>query len=117
MVQRSVARKRLRKSTQPFPRFQVFFEDERVPLRLKDREFDLPVNEHAIHAKGLGGDPVRASAHIERHDLHQTFEGDRGTRYLEFQFRGDGSVSIRTRIESEYLPRRISYTLAYRRAM
>ena len=85
-------------------------------LRLKDREFDLPVDGHAIRAKGLGGDLVKASANIQGHDLHQTLEGDRGTRYLQFQFHADGSVSIHTRIESEYLPGRISYTLTYRRA-
>lgn len=61
-------------------------------------------------------DGDRGSAHIQGHDLHQTLEGDRGTRYLQFQFHADGSVSIRTRIESEYLPGRISYTLTYRRA-
>jgi hypothetical protein len=116
LVQRSIARKRLRESTQPFPRFQVVFEDECVLLRLTDREFDLPGDGHAINTKGLGGDPVKASAHIHGHDLNQTLEGDRGTRYLEFQFHDDGSVSIRTRIESEYLPQQISYTLTYRRA-
>lgn len=116
ILQRSVARRRLRASTRPFPRFQVVFEDERVLLRLKDREFDLPVDGHAIRAKGLGGDLVKASANIQGHDLHQTLEGDRGTRYLQFQFHADGSVSIHTRIESEYLPGRISYTLTYRRA-
>ncbi|MDH3728685.1 MAG: hypothetical protein OER77_14235 [Myxococcales bacterium] len=60
---------------------------------------------------------MKASAHIEGHDLHQTLEGHRGTRYQSFQFHSDGSVSIRTRIESEHLPGRIGYTVMYRRTM
>ena len=40
----------------------------------------------------------------------------KGTRYNEFRFREDGSVSVWTRIESEHLPKRVSYDLEYHRA-
>jgi hypothetical protein len=42
--------------------------------------------------------------------------GAQGTRYNEFRFREDGSVSVWTRIESEHLPKRVSYDLEYHRA-
>ncbi|MDH3622762.1 MAG: hypothetical protein OEQ49_02720 [Myxococcales bacterium] len=50
---------------------------------------------------------------MKRHGgiLHQTLEGAQGTRYHEFRFREDGLVSVRTRIESEHLPRRVSCNL------
>ena len=115
-VQRNVARKRLGASTVPFPRFQVHFEGEHVLLRIGNREFSLPLNGSVHTAKGLTGDPVQVSATVTGHDLHQTFEGKQGTRYLEFVFHDDGTVSVHTRIESEHLPGRIDYVVTYRRA-
>ena len=116
MVPRSVARKRLRESTQPLPRFQVYFESDHVLLRFGEREFDLVVDGPPVRMRGLSGDSVRASAHIEGHDLVQTLQGDRGTRYLEYLFHQDGSVSLRTRIESKHLPHHVSFTLRYQRS-
>ena len=116
MVQRSVARKRLRQSTQPLPRFQVYFEGDHVLLRLGEREFDLIVDGPSVRTRGLAGGSVRAAARIEGHDLIQSLQGDRGTRYLEYLFQQDGSVSLRTRIESKYLPHHVSFTVWYRRS-
>jgi hypothetical protein len=116
MLKRAIARNRLQQSTKPIPRFQVHFEPERVLLRLYQREFELPLNGRAVPARGLDGHMVKASVHMKINVLYQTLEGTRGTRYHEFRFREDGSVSVWTRIESEHLPNRVSYNLEYRRA-
>ena len=116
MLKRSVARSRLRQSTEPIPRFQVHFEPERVLVRLYQHEFVLPLDGRAVPAKGLDGHEVKASVHMSASVLYQTLEGAQGTRYNEFRFREDGSVSVWTRIESEHLPRRVSYNLEYHRA-
>jgi hypothetical protein len=56
------------------------------------------------------------SVHMSGNTLYQKLEGSQGTRYHEFHFREDGSVSVWTRIESEHLPMRVSYNLQYHRA-
>jgi hypothetical protein len=116
MLKRAIARSRLQQSTKPFSRFQVHFESERVLLRLYQHEFELPLNGHAVPAKGLDGKTVKASARVGPKVLYQTLEGTQGSRYHEFRFREDGSVSVWTRIESEHLPNRVSYNLEYHRA-
>jgi hypothetical protein len=116
MLRRAIARSRLQQSTKPLPRFQVHFESDRVLLRLHQHEFDLPLNGRAVPAKGLDGNAVKASARVGTKVLYQTLQGTQGSRYHEFRFREDGSVSVWTRIESEHLPNRVSYNLAYHRA-
>ena len=116
MLKRAIARHRLQQSTKPIPRFQVNVESERVLLRLDRHEFELPLAGRAVVAKGLDGNAVKASVHMSANILYQTLEGTQGTRYHEFRFREDGSVSVWTRIESEHLPNRVSYNLEYRRA-
>ena len=115
MLKRGIARNRLRQSTKPILRFQIHFESERVLLRLYQHEFELPLDGRAVPAKGLDGNAVKASVHMGAGVLYQTLEGAQGTRYHEFHFREDGTVSVWTRIESEHLPARISYSLEYHR--
>lgn len=115
-MQRGIARKRLQASTHPFARFQVSFEGERVLVRIDDREYDLPLNGQASKLVGLNGNKAMVSATLHGEDLRQVFQGDRGTRYLEYRFHDDGSVSLHTNIESEYLAHHIVYSLTYRRA-
>lgn len=116
MLKRGLVRNRLQENTEPIPRFQVHFEPERLLLRLHKREFALPLDGRAVVSKGLGGGTVKASARITGNTIYQTLVGSHGTRYHEFRFSEDGSASVRTRIESEHLPKRISYSLMYHRA-
>ncbi|MEM9728521.1 MAG: hypothetical protein AAF997_08045 [Myxococcota bacterium] len=115
-MQRGIARKRLEDSTHPFDRFQVSFEGERVLLRINHHEYDLPLNGQAAKRVGLDGNEVLVSATLRGEDLQQVFRGDKGTRYLDYRFLSDGSVSLHTSIESKYLPHHIEYALTYRRA-
>ncbi|MEM7436248.1 MAG: hypothetical protein AAF436_13905 [Myxococcota bacterium] len=114
-VQRGIARKRLEASTRPFARFQVLFEGERVLLRIDQHEYDLPLDGHGAKLEGLSGDKVEVSATLRGEDLRQVFKGARGARYLDYRFHHDGSVSLHTSIESEYLPQHIAYSLTYHR--
>jgi hypothetical protein len=116
LLRRGIARNRLEEATRPFPRLEMFFDDENVLLRYSQREFELPLDGTSVEATGLMGDPVEASAYLRAHDLHQTLEGDRGTRYIEFRFNDDDTVSMVNRIESEHLPSQVKYTLTYRPA-
>jgi hypothetical protein len=116
ILTRGIARKRLHQGTEPIHRFQVHVEPNLVLLRLYKREFALPLDGRAVLARGLDGNQVKASMHIRGDTLYQKLEGSQGTRYHEFHFREDGSASVWTRIESERLPRRVSYNLQYHRA-
>jgi hypothetical protein len=115
ILTRGIARKRLHQSTEPIHRFQVHVEPNLVLLRLYKQEFALPLDGRAVLARGLDGNQVKASMHIRGDTLYQKLEGSQGTRYHEFHFREDGSVSVWTRIESEHLPMRVSYNLQYHR--
>ena len=115
-MQRGIARKRLEASTEPFARFQVHFVGERVLLRMAHHEYDLPLSGRASRMEGLTGSVVSVSATLHGEDLRQVFRGDKGSRYLDYQFHADGSVTLQTTIESEYLPQHIVYALHYRRS-
>jgi hypothetical protein len=116
ILKRGIARKRLHQSTEPIHRFQVHFEPDLLLLRLYQHGFALPLDGRAVPAQGLDGHLVKASMHMSGNTLYQKLEGSQGTRYHEFHFREDGSVSVWTRIESEHLPMRVSYNLQYHRA-
>lgn len=116
LVKRAIARKRLEDATRAFPRVELYFEGEEVLLRYSEKEFELPLDGRTVDATGLNGEAVDTSAYIRGHDLHQAIHGDRGSRYMEFRFHADETMSVVNRIESEHLPGQVKYTLTYRRA-
>ena len=112
----SIAGKLLREKNHVYPRFQVYFEEGRVLMRINRKELDLPSSGRFVHAGGVEGAPVRASARVQGTTLIHAFRSDRGTRYHRFEFHEDGRVVLDVLIESKHLPMAVHYKLYYKRA-
>ncbi len=109
---RGIARSRLLESNRIASRVAIGADGNAVTVSFDDRAYTATLGAAAIEVTGIDGKPVQLTHRFQGETLTQRFVGSQGARRNALDLRGT-KLRIHVVIESESLPKPLSYRLTY----
>ncbi len=111
---REIARKRLLASNNIPTALTVVKDGATVTISFDERVYTAMIDGPAVNVIGSTGDPLKMTLRVRGGKLVQHFVGDKGARTNTMR-RSDDGLHLAVVVESESLPRALSYELTFAR--
>jgi hypothetical protein len=112
---RMIARRRLLAANEIAGKLTIRADGREVTVAFNERAYTAVVGGPAVEVTGITGDRLALTHRLEGRKLVQRFDGTRGDRRNVLVLRS-ARIRLHVRVESDQLPRPLSYTLTFERA-
>lgn len=113
---RDLARTRLTQATRIPAAIGIARTRDHLEIAFDERKYKGPLDGRAVEVEGIDGEMLRHRVELGPFGLLQSFHGENGRRRNALKLHGERGLVVVVEIESEQLPKRLSYRLTFERA-